>query len=165
MRFEVKAAGLYHPVALLRAGSPGRLCIDGREVEASLHQVEGARHDLAMAGCVHPVWIAALGEKVYVHAFGRAWELELVDPIERAAEQDGGRDNDVVRAPMPGLVVEVRVAAGERVAKGQTLMTIESMKLETVIQAPQDGELAEVHQQVGGSFDRGAPLVTFVAEG
>jgi len=89
--------------------------------------------------------------------------VELLDPVERAADQ-GQRGDHVIRAPMPGIVVEVQVAAGDPVDKGQPLLTIESMKLETLISAARDGVVEEVHRLPGDSFDRGTPLVTLVQE-
>src|SRR5262249_11435088 len=47
-----------------------------------------------------------------------------------------------VGAPMPGLVVNVAAAAGEQVARGQKLLTLEAMKMETTLYAEQDGQVA-----------------------
>ena len=60
---------------------------------------------------------------------------------------------------MPGTVVDVAVAAGDAVEAGQLLMTIESMKLQTAITAPQDASVAEVFVSAGTNFDQGDPLV------
>jgi len=56
--------------------------------------------------------------------------------------------------------VEVQVAAGEAVSKGQPLITIESMKILMVITATRDGEVSEVHFEPGDTFDKNAALVT-----
>ena len=163
MKLEVKVWGEYHPVALLCQGGRSMVRMDGKDREASLRSVGGGRHELTLDGHVDPVWIAATGETVHVHAFGRAWELELIDPVDRAAGEGQGGDH-VIRAPMPGIVVEIQVAAGAQVGKGDPLMTIESMKLETVIAAWRDGVVEEVHRAPGDAFDRGAPLVTLGQE-
>src|SRR5260370_11001667 len=49
-----------------------------------------------------------------------------------------------VAAPMPGAVVSVTVSAGEQVAEGQKLLTMEAMKMETTLYAERDGKVAEV---------------------
>jgi biotin carboxyl carrier protein len=65
---------------------------------------------------------------------------------------------------MPGVVIAVHAAEGQTVARGDTLVVIESMKLETAIKAPRDGVIATVHVAVGKTFDRAAPLVTLAPE-
>jgi len=58
-----------------------------------------------------------------------------------------------VGAPMPGLVATVCVAPGERVSRGDLLVTIEAMKMEAGVRAEQDGKVAEVLVQSGQSVD------------
>jgi pyruvate carboxylase len=58
-----------------------------------------------------------------------------------------------VGAPMPGVVTTVTVAPGARVTRGQVLLTLEAMKMETVVRADRDGELAEVLVRPGQSVD------------
>lgn len=65
---------------------------------------------------------------------------------------------------MPGTVIEVYVTAGEKVTRGQSLITIESMKILTAITAPCDGEVSIVHFKPGASFEKNAVLVSMVAE-
>lgn len=66
-----------------------------------------------------------------------------------------------VGAPMPGLVVNVTVAAGEQVAKGQKLFTLEAMKMETTVYAERAGKVAEVLVRPGGQVDSGDLVVRF----
>jgi propionyl-CoA carboxylase alpha chain len=54
-----------------------------------------------------------------------------------------------VIAPMPGKVIEVRVAVGDRVSAGQTLILLEAMKMEHPMRATQDGTVAEIHVATG----------------
>ena len=65
---------------------------------------------------------------------------------------------------MPGTVIAVHVTEGQAVARGDTLVVIESMKLETAIKALRDGTIATVHVATGQAFDRGMPLVTLAPE-
>jgi 3-methylcrotonyl-CoA carboxylase alpha subunit len=64
-----------------------------------------------------------------------------------------------LRAPMPGLVVEVRVAVGGRVEKGQAVVVLESMKTETVLHAPVDGVVKAVGCAKGEMVEEGRELV------
>jgi pyruvate carboxylase len=74
------------------------------------------------------------------------------------AEPDNPRH---VGAPMPGLVVTVAAAAGEKVAKGQKLLTLEAMKMETTLYAEQDGQVAEVLVKRGTQVEAGDLLLRF----
>ena len=66
-------------------------------------------------------------------------------------------------APMPGVIVEVRVAGGEQVAAGTTLVVMEGMKMEHHVSAPCDGTVTEVLVAAGDQVDNGSPLLVFEA--
>jgi pyruvate carboxylase len=66
-----------------------------------------------------------------------------------------------VGAPMPGLVVRVAVSAGEQVAAGQKLFSIEAMKMETTLYAEKAGKVAEVLVQAGTQVEAGDLLLRF----
>ena len=99
------------------------------------------------------------GETAYIRAFDRTFTLHIVDPVDQAAQEVGGSSN-TARAPMPGMVVEINVAAGDPVTKGQPMITIESMKILTMITAPRDGEVSQVHVGPGDTFDKNSALIT-----
>jgi 3-methylcrotonyl-CoA carboxylase alpha subunit len=61
---------------------------------------------------------------------------------------------------MPGSLVAVQIKPGDTVSKGQTLLVMESMKMETTIAAPRDGVVQTVHFDKGQTFDRDALLIT-----
>jgi biotin carboxyl carrier protein len=65
---------------------------------------------------------------------------------------------------MPGTIIDVRTEPGAAVAEGDTLVVLESMKMELSIQAPSDGVVAEVFVATGDRVAQSQPLVT-LAEG
>jgi acetyl/propionyl-CoA carboxylase alpha subunit len=149
--------------ALLLPVSDGTdLVLAGRRHRVMLSALGEGEHRLEVDGVAHRVWIAARGDAIYVHAAGRSWTLEVVDELAETAAVGGAADTAV--APMPGTVVRVQVSAGEAVKRGQTLMVIESMKMETTIVAWRDGVVGAVHRLVGTTFDRKAPLVSLEPE-
>ena len=94
-----------------------------------------------------------------LHLFTAAGQLSLgwrgsLDAADGDVDGGGG-----LAAPMPGKVVAVLVAAGDRVAKGQPLVVMEAMKMEHTITAPADGEVAEVRHGVGEQVAEGAALI------
>jgi pyruvate carboxylase len=66
-----------------------------------------------------------------------------------------------VAAPMPGAVVNVAVAAGDQVAVGQKLLTLEAMKMETTLYAERAGRIAEVLTRAGTQVEGGDLLMRF----
>jgi acetyl-CoA/propionyl-CoA carboxylase biotin carboxyl carrier protein len=71
----------------------------------------------------------------------------------------GGRGEASLEAPMPGTVVQLRVEPGATVSAGETLVVLESMKMEISIAAPRDGAVAEIHVAAGDQVERGAVLI------
>ncbi len=133
--------------------APGPRLADGRMVSL--------RDDrLTIDGEDVPVVVAHDGDVVWVHLEGSAHRLVLRDAASHLGQAaEGGLDN-ALRAPMPGVVVEVLVTTGAAVAQGEALMVIESMKLETTLRAAGPGVVETVHFEAGQSFGRDATLIT-----
>lgn len=72
----------------------------------------------------------------------------------------GAKGGMSVKAPMPGSIMQVNVAVGDKVKKGAVLCVLEAMKMENEIMAPQDGVVASVEVKKGDSVTTDALLVT-----
>jgi pyruvate carboxylase len=68
-------------------------------------------------------------------------------------------DPTQIAAAMPGMVIGVVVTQGTRVTKGQKLLSLEAMKMETVINADRDGEIAQLLVQSGSQVEAGDLLL------
>ncbi len=79
-------------------------------------------------------------------------------PPERAAG-GAGAGVETVTAPLPGLIVDVRVAPGQTVAAGDVLCVLEAMKMENDIPAPRAGRVREVRVAKGDAVSLGDVLV------
>jgi 3-methylcrotonyl-CoA carboxylase alpha subunit len=97
------------------------------------------------------------GAAVTVFDRGAEHRLTVVDPL--AAAGIGEAAAGKLTAPMPGRVSAVRVAPGERVARGHPLIVVEAMKMEHTIAAPAAGVVGAVHFRVGDLVEEGAELL------
>jgi len=103
--------------------------------------------------------LGVVGERVEVEALDeRSWQRQT-----HAAPRAGPAESRTVKAPMPGLVVRIEVAAGQPVLAGAGLVVVEAMKMENELRAPHAGVVATVHVAVGQAVERGAPLVTLAS--
>lgn len=68
----------------------------------------------------------------------------------------------VMKAPMPGMIVATKVAAGDKVKKGQPLVVIEAMKMENIIKAKADATVKSLFISAGQSVEKGERLLEFV---
>jgi biotin carboxyl carrier protein len=64
-------------------------------------------------------------------------------------------------SPLPGLVATIHVKAGDTVANGDSVVTLQSMKMEIPVAAENDGTIEEVLVEEGVEIDTGTPLVRF----
>jgi acetyl-CoA/propionyl-CoA carboxylase, biotin carboxylase, biotin carboxyl carrier protein len=91
-----------------------------------------------------------------------------VGPVRYAplvGDDDSAASGDAsLEAPMPGTVVQLRVQPGTAVSAGETLVVLESMKMEISIAAPRDGSIAVVHVAAGDQVERGATLIELAPE-
>jgi biotin carboxyl carrier protein len=112
----------------------------------------------------HGALVAVDGDVIHVWLDGETQTVRYHDSIAYYASHADHAADDTILAPMPGTVIAINVRPGDAIARGDTLLVIESMKLETAVKAPRDGVVETVHVAVGQSFDRSAPLVVLAAE-
>ncbi len=95
---------------------------------------------------------------------GTTFDVQLKDHYDRLVDQMGlsalsnQKANDV-KAPMPGLVLEVIAKEGDTVAKGDAVLILEAMKMENVLKAPGDGTIASIEVEQGTAVDKGQLLI------
>ncbi|MGE0487383.1 MAG: biotin/lipoyl-containing protein [Gammaproteobacteria bacterium] len=117
---------------------------------------------IELGGRSYRVWRVREGNRVHIHLGGRSFSVGYEDAITQARLEAGG--DAEVRADMPGVVVAVHRAAGEPVSAGDTLLVIESMKMQINIVAPRDGVVEVVHVEVSQTFDKGSVLVALAED-
>ena len=109
----------------------------------------------------------------HVSVNGKVFEIEMPEtmkapvtvkkeakPVEqKPAAKPSGKGTKVV-APLPGTITEVKVAIGDTVKTGDTVIILEAMKMQNNIEAEADGTITEIHVSKGDTVMEGNPLVT-----
>lgn len=160
MQHAFKLLDQEHNLALSRSPDAHRLHVESRTLAVSLHTSPDGTALLTVGAQQHRVVLAQRGDEVFIHLGGEAYALRYEHPLTRLAANASGSAEDKLVAPMPGAIVSVLAAAGEAVAKGQALLVMESMKMETTLAAPRDGVVAEVRYAKGQTFERDAVLLS-----
>jgi len=102
------------------------------------------------------------GESLLLFMFGSGYRFDLSGRGGIVAGH--GTHDGEIEAPMPGKVTAVEVAAGDKVAKGQRLLTLEAMKMEHALTAPFDGTVSELNATPGAQVTEGQILVKVEAD-
>ena len=143
---EVVVDGQVHAVDMRRIEplSLYSLLIDNLSYEALVEEREG-EYGVMLRGELYTVRV--LEERVWERAVSHL-------PLSTA----GGET--LIEAPMPGMVVEVLVTAGQKVRAGEALLVLEAMKMENSLSCPWDGVVQAVQVSAGDHVKRGQVLVT-----
>lgn len=124
MTFDLRAAGL-EPVTHRPRGAH---TVTDDQVSVTL---DGVRHTFHRAAD----WVGRDGD---------AWHVRDHDPVAAALTGAAHAGADSLTAPMPGTVTVVKVAVGDQVTAGQSLLVVEAMKMEHVVSAPHAGTVTEL---------------------
>jgi 3-methylcrotonyl-CoA carboxylase alpha subunit len=154
-------------IELRTHGSNGEYRIERVEFGAQVPTLSGVRLDgdglsLRIDGRARRFAVLEQDKRVVVHDGEKRLSLEPV-ALYRHEEAAATGGVDRLMAPMPGRVVVVRAAKGDKVEAGQELMVIEAMKMELSLKAPRAGIVAEVRAASGDFVEADAALVVLEA--
>ena len=168
MTFEIEVNGRMRRVSVERPG-PGRYHVN---VDGIVHEVDAARvgdYGLSLlldgsSGTSREVFVTPAGAQgeLLVGLDGRTVAVTVNarrtrrGGADRASHTDGEQE---VVAPMPGRVVRILVAPGDRVADRQAVIVVEAMKMENELRSPKAGRVKHVAVTPGMSVDGGRVLI------
>jgi biotin carboxyl carrier protein len=147
------------------------IAVDVGADDASLVQVPGTPiWLLTVVGAVHEVVAHRAAPGRYTLSIGgHRFEAEALDDRARAIREMAAKAGAVasgpapLKAPMPGLIVRIHVAPGDRVAAGDPLIVMEAMKMENELRAPAAGTVRAIPVTPGTAVEKGALLVELTA--
>jgi acetyl-CoA/propionyl-CoA carboxylase biotin carboxyl carrier protein len=159
------AVGDGEPVTARAAFSPaGGLGADGALAgspasDGTAAGVRGQATDLVLTygGRTVRFAYAADGPVTWLGRDGAAWAIAEAPPTALRGARAGSADG-TVRSPMPGTILAVQVAAGDKVSTGQPVLVVEAMKMEHTVTAPVDGVISELTAKAGQQVAMDEPL-------
>ena len=114
--------------------------INGAEYKCAVEEIEAGKTNVTVNGKVYTVETEAPAAPAPKPAAKPAPAPKAEAPKPAAAPAAGLQ----VKSPLPGSVIKVLVSEGQAVKKGDTLLTLESMKMENAIMAEQDGTVKQI---------------------
>ena len=108
----------------------------------------------------------ASAKTVEIKVNGHTYVVELKDKFDLLLEKMGmnasaGSKINTIKAPMPGLIIDLKVKAGDNVKTGDQLLILEAMKMENIIKSPGVGTVKNVKVKKGDSVEKGQLLMEF----
>ncbi len=147
-------------VAIEREGDCFQVTVGENTYQIRAQRPEHGRLNLQVGDRRLRVYVASDGLRRYVAMAGQTWALERPKPQpKRRGVAAGGSASGRVEAAMPGLVLDVLVAEGDAVERGDVVVLLSAMKMELRVTAPTGGHVAKVHCQPGQVVERGQVLV------
>jgi biotin carboxyl carrier protein len=169
MNFDIAVNGRPWKVAIEPAERAGRftIVVKGRKRVVDASWIDAQTLSLIDGPTARDVRIDPRDGSLGVVLDGRVFEavvakrgrVPLSDPVAGNKAPDSFSGHHAVKSPMPGRVMRVLVAVGDRVTAGQPVVVVEAMKMENELRSPGDGVVTEVNVREGAAVDAGAALV------
>jgi biotin carboxyl carrier protein len=110
--------------------------------------------------------ISKQSKTVTIKINGTIQVVQLKDKFDLLLEKLGMNNTastkiNNVKAPMPGLIIDLRVSAGQTIQAGDSLLILEAMKMENIIKSAGDGVVKRVNVKKGDSVEKGQVLIEF----
>lgn len=162
MRYVATVEGKPFVIEIEKEG----IAVDGQAHAVDMRRIEPLPlYSLLVDNLSYEVFIEPQADKYTVVLEGRLYTVEVQEErawqlvASRPAQPVAGGEI-VVEAPLPGVIVEVCVTAGQAVRAGETLLILESMKMENRLHSPQDSIVKSVHVAAHDQVSQGQALLT-----
>jgi biotin carboxyl carrier protein len=113
---------------------------------------------------VHIVSASTDGKQLQLETAGETFDIQIKDPLDQMLDTMGftttvSRMIKEVKAPMPGLVLDIYVKEGDELEEGQRILILEAMKMENSIAMPASGKVKKVNVEKGQTVDKNQVLI------
>ena len=133
--------------------------INGNEYNVAVEELEGNKANVTVNGKSYEVELDRPTKPAVSKPVSRpaAAAAPAAAPAPKAAPAAGGAG---IKAPLPGVILDIKVKVGDAVAKGQTIAILEAMKMENNINADREGTVVSINVEKGQSIAEGTDIIT-----
>ena len=131
--------------------------INGTEYTVAIHKIDDKEAELEVNGT--PFNVEILTEKKKKAAAPTIKRPQPAQPVEKVTKPAASSSRGAIKAPLPGVIIDVVVNVGDKVKRGQKLLVLEAMKMENNINSDKDGTVVEIKVRKGDSILEGTDLV------
>ncbi len=137
-----------------------RFKINGNDYNVAINSVEGRNASVTVNGVEYNVEMENAAPSVQAAPAQTVPAPQTAaQPASTPAAAPAGKGTDIT-SPLPGVILSVNVAVGDKVAAGQKVAVLEAMKMENDIEAESAGTVTAIHVMKGDSILEGAKIVT-----
>ncbi len=146
-----------------------KIVLNGKEVEANIISINENEVHILYNNQSYFLELVSFDKenKVYkIKHKGKLFEIKISDKYDALLNQLGfdkaqSKKINQLKAPMPGLVLNILAKEGEEYKKGDTLLILEAMKMENAIKSPDDVKIKSIHVNQKKAVDKNDLLITF----
>ena len=136
--------------------------INGNEYNVAVEELEGNKASVTVNGKSYQVEIdrpakPTVSKPVVARPAAAPAAAPVAAPAPKAAPAAGGVG---IKAPLPGVILDIKVKVGDTIAKGQTVAILEAMKMENNINADREGTVVSINVEKGQSIAEGTDIIT-----
>ena len=136
--------------------------INGTEYNVSVEELEGNKANVTVNGKSYEVELDKPAKPTVTKPVARPAATPAAAPAPvaaapKAAPAAGGAG---IKAPLPGVILDIKVKVGDAVSKGQTIAILEAMKMENNINADREGTVVSINVEKGQSIAEGTDIIT-----
>jgi biotin carboxyl carrier protein len=136
--------------------------LDAVSIEANkfhvLHQNTPYKAEIVSANFNQKSYIVKVNNNSYTVAISDALDILIK---KMGFEVGATKQVNAIKAPMPGLILEISVAVGQEVKENDSLLILEAMKMENSFLSPRDGIIKSISVSKGDAVDKGQLLIEF----
>ncbi|ALD20026.1 biotin/lipoyl-containing protein [Hymenobacter sp. DG25A] len=148
---------------------PDAITVNGEPFTWDLAPLGNGRYHILHEGrsfSAEVVSVERATKTIQLKVDGRIMDINAKDRFDLLLEKLGMSDVaahkiNELKAPMPGLIVDIRVAPGQTVQKGDPLLVLEAMKMENILKSPGDGVVSAIKVTLRDNVTKGQVLIQF----
>jgi biotin carboxyl carrier protein len=145
----------------------GKVTVNGEARDINFLPLSPALYNLLIGTKSHDMVVDERDGEYQVMMGGKLYTGEVLDEraqlLASTRTGAGASSGEIsIKSPMPGLVVAIPVSEGQEVKGGQTVIILESMKMQNELKAPRDGVVSRINAAAGQSVEQGKLLITIV---